>query len=947
MVPLLPRSLGSVNCKGRFFHHFPQHTPFKGGYSHQHPQIRQQTVGNDRSDREPSDQESSGTSASLTERPGILLQPIPGPKENRRMETSSKPQTLKPVCGEKRFQTGFHQDDQERYTPRGLRHVFRPEGCLPPPSYPPRTPEIPQIPLQGRPLAVSGPTFWPFFSPHGFLQSAQPCDRVVPPEGNSSYGLPRRLAAPRPRSGGIDTRNQASAQYAVPFGMDRLRKEVPVDPASFLPVHRSSFRSCTEYSDSCNNQSRVALHSGRKTKQSSSLVSERVHADFGAPGIHDWHHSTHQATHERSPNVSTTPVESKGRSSVKEDSFGPRGKGEPLLVGGPVQLDSRRSYTRTSYRDMHHHRCLQIGMGGTLGRQDSERQVAQRRAGPHQRFGVEGSDVSPGTLGTAATEQTDPHPLRQYLRSPVHKSPRGDHFPEVVSAGSGTVDDSREKQHMVEGSSHQGGDECDCGLTFPGEDQDSMVRVVSLSPSSETSVCAVRLSKHRPVCLQIQQEAPNLLQLGPGPERFGAGQLKHRVEQHVGIRLSSNFPDSAGTPEDSALGIKDSTHSPLVAASTLVSGTDRSTSGCTSPPPHTTESPATQSEHDAVPRFGIPKADSVAAFQQHLVKEGVPDEARDMVLASWRPSTIRVYSAQFGVFCRWCQGISKDPLEASIEDVLKFLQHLFSKGLQYKTICVYRSMLSNILPPSSGRKVGEMPQVIRFLKGVFNSRPPRKMLTPEWDLPLVLNVLSAAPFEPLKSASLKLVSFKFCFLLALTTARRVSDVSKLAIGDHCRVQKGKVTFLPTTLAKADDPSHFQQEVVIRSFKEKLLCPVRALKWYLKKTETIRGEGGDAMILLRCLNSPYRPPSSQTVSRWLVRTIKMAYEIHPHLPKGRARAHSLRAVAPNWAHFKGASKRDILQAADWRRETTFIKHYQRHIKLPDSQFGEAVLSAAQL
>ncbi len=111
---------------------------------------------------------------------------------------------------------------------------------------------------------------------------------------------------------------------------------------------------------------------------------------------------------------------------------------------------------------------------------------------------------------------------------------------------------------------------------------------------------------------------------------------------------------------------------------------------------------------------------------------------------------------------------------------------------------------------------GRDAQVIRFLKGVvFNSRPPRKMLTLDWDLPLVQQVLSAAPFELLKSV-LKLVTFKFCFLLALTTARRVSDVSKLALGDHYRVQKGRVTFLPTTLAKAKDPSSFQQEVVIKS-----------------------------------------------------------------------------------------------------------------------------------
>ena len=40
------------------------------------------------------------------------------------------------------------------------------------------------------------------------------------------------------------------------------------------------------------------------------------------------------------------------------------------------------------------------------------------------------------------------------------------------------------------------------------------------------------------------------------------------------------------------------------------------------------------------------KADSVASFQEQLVKKGVPQGARQMVLAAWRPGTIRVYTVQ-------------------------------------------------------------------------------------------------------------------------------------------------------------------------------------------------------------------------------------------------------------------------------------------------------------
>ena len=134
-----------------------------------------------------------------------------------------------------------------------------------------------------------------------------------------------------------------------------------------------------------------------------------------------------------------------------------------------------------------------------------------------------------------------------------------------------------------------------------------------------------------------------------------------------------------------------------------------------------------------------------------------------------------------------------------------------------------------------------------------------------------------------------------------------------------------MTFLPTSLAKADDPSHFQM-VMVHAFKCKKMCPWRAMIWYLRKTEELRGQDADSMNLLRCMTAPFNPPSAQTVSRWIIQTIKMAYNVHPDFLKGKVKAHSVRALAPNWALSKGATKRSFLQAADWRRENTFLKHY---------------------
>ena len=52
---------------------------------------------------------------------------------------------------------------------------------------------------------------------------------------------------------------------------------------------------------------------------------------------------------------------------------------------------------------------------------------------------------------------------------------------------------------------------------------------------------------------------------------------------------------------------------------------------------------------------------------------------------------------------------------------------------------------------------------------------------PQWDLPLVLEALVTEPFEPLELSSLKALSLKTALLLALTSARGVSELAALSV----------------------------------------------------------------------------------------------------------------------------------------------------------------------
>ena len=67
-------------------------------------------------------------------------------------------------------------------------------------------------------------------------------------------------------------------------------------------------------------------------------------------------------------------------------------------------------------------------------------------------------------------------------------------------------------------------------------------------------------------------------------------------------------------------------------------------------------------------------------------------------------------------------------------------------------------MMSVLLPQVDKFPIGQHPDIIRLLKGVFNTRPPEIRLVPEWDLKQVLDSLCEAPFEPMLKASLKYIT---------------------------------------------------------------------------------------------------------------------------------------------------------------------------------------------
>ena len=129
------------------------------------------------------------------------------------------------------------------------------------------------------------------------------------------------------------------------------------------------------------------------------------------------------------------------------------------------------------------------------------------------------------------------------------------------------------------------------------------------------------------------------------------------------------------------------------------------------------------------------------------------------------------------------------------------------------------------------------------------------------------------------------VTIKTAFLLALATAKRCSEIHALAMDSHhlrFNQSDGSVSLIVETgfLAKNQLPSINPNPIVIfnlarickREHWDRLLCPIRALKCYLKMTSPYRQNRTRLFLPVK----GNQDISKDSVSRWISYTIKLAY-----------------------------------------------------------------------
>ena len=417
-------------------------------------------------------------------------------------------------------------------------------------------------------------------------------------------------------------------------------------------------------------------------------------------------------------------------------------------------------------------------------------------------------------------------------------------------------------------------------------------RVVSPSRGLPNNMQQLAPAKNRPFYHEVQQQVASVCVTGtrsPG-HSSGCSQSAMGGFGRICLPTSSHLGQSAG--EVAGLPMQEN-HSDCfgVAQHALVLGSSGHVQSNPTEPALSAQPVNTALQLDPSQKSDKPKSQCMAPRASAITEQDFFEAVAARIEAPQRGSTRSVYEAKWAIFTKWCVTNQVDIGAPPVKSAADFLMYLFQdRKLQPSTIDGYRSAIADKLgnSPINMRKDENL---TRLLDSFHRDRPKGRRGLPSWNLSLVLHQLTKAPFEPIKEASLKHLTFKTVFLLALGSGKCRSEIHAWQ-NRNIRHQSdwSKVSLYPSPsflsknqLAK-EGPDSVAPVVIPalaptldRSLKsDRSLCLIRALRYYLDRTSDLRQN--NELVFVSFKKGFDKDISPATISTWILWTVILCYEL---------------------------------------------------------------------
>uniref|UniRef100_A0A6I8R7N7 Tyr recombinase domain-containing protein n=1 Tax=Xenopus tropicalis TaxID=8364 RepID=A0A6I8R7N7_XENTR len=596
-------------------------------------------------------------------------------------------------------------------------------------------------------------------------------------------------------------------------------------------------------------------------------------------------------------------LESLSSGLVSDDSPVLEGEETSLMVAESQQPSQRVSPGRARMGGSLH-RCLGSGLGSACRRDgDSGSVEVGLVSSPIQRLGVESDSGSLGSPQTSPIRDFGENKIGQYVSSVLHKKARGNRQ-QQIDEGSQSYHELGSEQFVGDNSSsYSGGQELSGGCL-----KQNLVperRMGAQNKHLPMDNLSVGPSPYRPHGFGEELQDQTFFLQSPISSSSGNRCLFPELAEPLGLHLPSIPDHLQSSEEDSCLSHGRDSHNSRLATQAMVSPPQTimhlSTPEIAFDGGSLNAGPVSSSESQQSQSCGM------EVEKSRLRRRGCSDQVINTLLKARRPGTSNTYHRIWQRFVSWAREKNLDPLQPSTPMILEFLQAGLDYGLSLSSLKVQISALSAVL----GERWAEDPLIEQFFKAVLRVKPPVKKSSPPWDLPLVLQALSAAPFEPIDQIPLWWLSLKTVFLVAVTSARRVGELQALSVDQPYTIfheEKVVLRTVPSFLPKVLSRFHVNEPIILPTLPvengQSSLDVRRCLQVYIDRTKSLRKS--QRLFVVPAGSRKGEAAAKSTLSSWIVKTILQAYKEQGRSSPRAVRAHSTRSIAASWAVEAGVS-----------------------------------------
>ena len=706
---------------------------------------------------------------------GVLQPAIFGTQTQQPVETHPGPEHLEHLFEHRVVQDGDPRDNKNLPTGRGVGHIHRFQRRILPHTNSQSVQEVHAFSSPGPVLPVQSPTLWSIHSPHGVHSGGQRGQTHGTSEGYKDPPVPRRLAGeslyPRHLSPADPNPGHTLSETRVAGEQGKVR----TGPQTGLQLRRLPVR-----------PERGQGQTDRRTLADLDTQDQSHTLGSGLPGptIHVPHRSTH-SNRKASPLRATT--HETHTVALEKQLEGPRitGKGDSgpqvppppsKVVAGGKQCAKRSTITPSKICSANIYRCIKRRVGRSLRRTHCKGNlVPTREQVAHKPLGAESCISSSKGVSNPGPQQDSVDSYRQHNSGCLYHQRGGDEVGVTVCP---TVENPvlvHQTAGNPQGMSHPRPAERDSRQaiqTWPNHSN----RVVTSSSSVPSCMLKVAPATGGPVCHQVQQTA-TVCVTGSRPPGLGSGCTQPLLGGPGPICLptGSHLGQSGGEAPGLPLQQNNSDCS-RVAQHALILGPGSNVKPDPTVPAQHTQSSVSAIQPGPSQAPGESEPTCLAPRASAIKEQGFSEAVAARIETPQRRSTRSVYEAKWTIFTKWCLSNQVDFRAPPLKAIADFLLHLFQdKKLQPGTIDGYRSAIADKLGNST-INVSKDENLTRLLDSFHRDRPRGRRGIPSWNLSLVLHQLTKAPFEPLKEASLKHITFKTVFLLALGSGKRRSEI---------------------------------------------------------------------------------------------------------------------------------------------------------------------------